>query len=238
MAETKEKEKNEGILEISAKEQYRTVDELFKKSQESSAYYTMLGLSALIISLGLLLNNLAIVIGGMLVAPVLTPMLLIGLGFSLGEVPLIRRISLLMIKSFLLVLILSATVAVLYGGFESIFNIENTVRAAVLYFIVALASGVAGTFALARKELSEVLPGIAVAITLVPPLALIGIWLSAFRDPLSFTQVRFYLLIFLINLVGIIMGSIVVFSLLNFYRLKKKVAQKTEEAEEEDEKKT
>jgi len=67
---------NEGdILKVTVFEQYRTVDELFKRSKANSVYYTLLVLSVLIITSGLLLNNGAIVIGGMLVTPMFTPIL-------------------------------------------------------------------------------------------------------------------------------------------------------------------
>ena len=217
---------NKDSLKITKYEQYRTVEELFERSKPNTAYYLLLSLSAIIISAGLLLNNVPIVIGGMLVAPVLTPLLLFGLAFAIGEFPVIKRVGKLMFQSFAIILIFSFFLTLILGHSREIFEIENTTETALLYFIVAVASGVAGTFALTRKELSEVFPGVAVAISLVPPLALMGIWLG----DLNLLLIRFYFLVFVFNLFGIIVGSVGVFSLLGFYRAKGKV-EKHEQAE-------
>lgn len=214
------------LLEITKYEQYRTIEDLFARSQANTAYYMLLALSAIIIAAGLLLNNVPIVIGGMLVAPVLTPLLLFGLAFSIGEFAVIRRVGRLMALSFSIILVLSFFLTTILGHHREVFEITNTLETALLYFVVAVASGIAGTFALSRKELSEVLPGVAVAISLVPPLALVGIWLS----DLNFELARFYLLIFSFNLFGILVGSVVVFSMLGFYQTKEKV-ELHEEAE-------
>ncbi len=226
-------EKTEGkILEISRTEQYKTIDELFKRSQSNTVYYTLLILSIIIIASGLLINNASIVIGGMLVTPVLTPILVVALGLVVGEVGAIRSVAALMGKSFALVIAISAILALLFGTAESSQILENTFRAAVLYFIIAAASGAAATFAWIRKEIADVLPGIAIAVSLVPPLSLVGIWLST----LDLATARFYFLVFFSNLVGIILGSFVVFSLLKFYKAESKVLAKGKEIEKEQEK--
>lgn len=228
------KSKDEGnILEITKYEQYRTVDELFMKGRSSSSYYTLLGLAAIITTSGLLLDSIAIVIGGMLVAPVLTPLLLIGLGLSLGQFAVIKRVGYLMIRSFGLVIVISAALAIAFGQPTEVSMFAEGNHIVILYFLVALSSGIAGTFALARKELTVLLPGVAVAITLLPPISLMGIWASA----LNFDLVRFYFVIFLLNVFGIVAGSLAVFSLLGFYRLKKKVKVEEEKVEVAEEKK-
>lgn len=219
----------ENILEVTKHDQYKTIDELFKRSESGSVYYTLLVLSAVIIAAGLLLNNAAIVIGGMLVTPVLTPMLLISLGLVVGEIDAVKNVGLLMTKSFAIILVISFASAIAFGLSSDIQVIENTFRAAVLYFLVAFAAGVAATFAMIRKEIAEVLPGIAIAVSLVPPLSLVGIWLSVFNLELA----RFYFSIFFFNLAGIILGSFVVFSLLKFYKSEKKVTAESKKLEEQ-----
>ena len=104
----------------------------------------------------------------------------------------------------------------------------NDLRTAILYFIVATASGVAATFAWVRKEVSDILPGVSMAVALVPPLSLIGVNLGI----LSFDTARFYLIIYLLNLFGIIVGSLVSFSLLKFQKSKGAIQKKVEEVED------
>lgn len=219
----------ENILEVTRQDQYKTIDELFKRSESGPVYYTLLILSAVIIAAGLLLNNASIVIGGMLVTPVLTPMLLISLGLVVGDLEAIKNVGMLMGRSFALILLISFAAAVAFGLSPSAQIIENTFRAAVLYFLVAFAAGVAATFAMVRKEIAEVLPGIAIAVSLVPPLSLVGIWLSV----LDLESARFYFSVFLFNLIGIILGSFVVFSILKFYKAGEKVTAESKKLEEQ-----
>lgn len=216
------------ILTVTKTDQYRTVKELFQRSQPNSSYYVMLVLSVLIITPGLLINNTAIVIGGMLVTPVLTPLLLIGLGLAVGEPEAIKNVAILMGKSFLLILAGSIAMAALFGAPSDVFSLTATSQTIIAYFIVALASGVAGALAFSKKELSDVLPGIAISVSLVPPLSLIGIWLSA----LNFVLARFYLVVFLLNLAGIILGSLVVFALLKFHKAERKIKQTAKNEEQ------
>lgn len=219
---------NNDLFDITRAEQYRTVDELFQKSRPGPVYYMFLVLSVFVIAGGLLLNNSPIVIGGMLITPLLTPVLLIALSIAVGELGAIKGVSLLLLKSMFLVVGGALFMTFVFGSPLEPFVIENTMRTAILYFIVAIVAGVAATFAWTRKEAAEVLPGIAIAVSLVPPLALIGIWLSA----LKFELVRFYFLVFFLNLVGVVVGSLVVFSLLKFYKSEARVQKKVEEARE------
>ena len=80
----------DNILKMTKVDQYKTVEELLKKSESHSVYYTLLILSVCIVAIGLLLGNAAIVIGGMLVTPILTPILVIALGFSTGQMGAIK----------------------------------------------------------------------------------------------------------------------------------------------------
>ncbi len=221
---------NQNDLALSSAAQYRTAQELIERSGAGATYYVLLTISSIIIASGLLLGNATIVIGGMLVTPVLTPLLAIALGLSVGEMPMIQRTSVLLLKSFAIVAAASFLMAIVLGASQPAFNLENDIRSAILYFIVALASGAAATIAWTRKELSDILPGVAIAVSLVPPMSLVGIWLSV----LNFDAARFYFSVFLLNLFGIIIGSLVIFLMLKFYKTSEKIHKKvvTVEAEE------
>lgn len=212
-------------LNINKRDKYRTVNDLLERSVPNATYYVLLVLSSIIITAGLLLNNTAIVIGGMLVTPLLTPILVIALGMSVGEVPLITRTSKFVGYSCLYTVIGGLVLTLLFQAPSEFTVIENSVRTALLYFVVAIASGVAGTYAWIRREAAETLPGIAIAVSLVPPLSLIGIGIGKF----DFDFALFYFVIFLLNLLGILMGSLVVFSLSKFHQMDHKIKQKNEE---------
>jgi len=204
---------------ITRSDQYRAVNDLIIESNPGSNYYTLLILSSVIIAAGLLLANSAILIGGMLVTPLLTPILLISLGITLGRPFLLKKTSMLILKSVGVILVVSFLFGLIFAVPEDkeffssvIFN--NTISSAFLYFIVAFASGIAATFAWVRKKVTNMLPGISIAVSLVPPIALVGIWLAQ----LEIDNARFFLMVFLFNLIGIIMGSMIVFSMLKFYK--------------------
>jgi uncharacterized hydrophobic protein (TIGR00271 family) len=216
MAET---QNNGQTLEVTEGEKYRAVEELIKRSTPNAVYYSLLVFSSLIIGCGILLDNMAILIGGMLVAPVLTPALTMALGISIGDTKLIGKEFGLLVRSFAVVAMAAAIMTLIFGGPEEFFIAENSLRAASLYFVVAVASGMGATFALARKEVSEALPGIAIAVSLVPPVSIAGASLMT----ASFAVTRFYFLVFSLNLLGIVAGSLVVFSLLRFYKAEGKV---------------
>jgi len=219
---------NAGILAIKKSDQYRTVDELIEKSRPSSVYYTLLFLSAFIITAGILINNAAIVIGGMLVTPVLTPVLLISLGLSIGELGSIKGAIVLVAKSVGIIIVSGLILSLIFDHPEGVsFILDSSARTAALYFLVAVAAGVAGTFAWARRDVIDIMPGIAIAVSLVPPLSLIGIGIST----LDFGLARFNFLIFFFNLIGILTGSLVVFSLLKFHKTSREVRQKALEVE-------
>ncbi|MDP3880738.1 MAG: TIGR00341 family protein [bacterium] len=223
-------------LEIKAvptrEEQYHTVDEIIEKSKPSFVYYFLLSISALIITGGLLLSNSAIVIGGMMVAPVLSPIIAMALAITVGRKELLRHEAWYLLKSFVFLILAGFLLTIIFQGPPRDIFFESTMRAAVLYFIVAFCAGAAGTFAFAHKKTSDILPGIAVAVSLVPPLVLIGISLAA----LNFELTRFSFLVFILNTIGIIFGGIITFSFMKFHRAEKRVDEEIKllEAEEKE----
>ena len=222
--------KPEGILDITKGERYKTVEELFDNCQANSVYYTLLFLSSIIIASGLLLANSIIIIGGIMVTPLLTPILVIALSVSVGEIRAIKSLSLLVLKSALIIIGVSFVLAILFDKNQDPFIFGDSLRVAVLYFIVAAVSGVAATFAWARKEVADILPGLAVAVSLVPPLSALGIGLSSFDFDIS----RLAFLTFVFNFIGVLLGSIVVFSLLKFSKIEEVIHNEAVEHEEKD----
>jgi len=207
------------LFSIKNHDLYRAVEDLIKDSEGNGTYYTLLILSSIIIAAGALLANSAILIGGMLVTPVLTPILLISLGVVSAKPMVIQRAGILVLKSFGIIFCISFIAALMFGvpsdsEFFDVTLFNDSLRAAFLYFIVAFVSGISATFAWIRKEISGTLPGISIAVSLVPPAALVGIWLAVF----DLERMRFFFLILLFNLVGILLGSMIVISLLRGYR--------------------
>jgi uncharacterized hydrophobic protein (TIGR00271 family) len=224
---------------ISVSEKYRAVDDLIAESRADRDYFGLLVLSSIIIAAGILLANSAILIGGMLVTPVLNPILLIALAISASKPEVLGRTGKLILQSILVIIGISFLAGLVFsipenGDFYRSSLFDNSLRSAFLYFIVAFASGVAATFAWVRKGVTNILPGISIAVSLVPPLSMVGIWLATFELDLM----RYFLFVFLFNLVGIIMGSMIVFSMLGFYKTGFHIVKRiNEEIKNEEEKK-
>jgi uncharacterized hydrophobic protein (TIGR00271 family) len=195
-------------------------------------YFYLIGLSTLMATLGLLLDSSSIVIGSMLIAPLMYPIL----GVSLGLVMMNTNISLLtralttLSKSLAVGLGLSVLAAFFFGD-ATVYQTAEVMARTVpshLHLLVALVAGAAVSYMLARPEWGDALPGVAIAVALIPPLATIGIGV-AYWDVLI---IKGATLILFLNLFGIIAVSVVIFLLMNLSE-KENIANSTMKREEE-----
>lgn len=177
-------------------------------------FTVLLFLSTIIATFGILQDSTATVIGAMLVAPLMTPMLAITAALVMGR---LKRVS----QSFLIVLSGTTMVIVIafLVGFLTVNVISATTNSQIAArispnlddLVVALAAGAAGAFAYSREDVADSLPGVAIAIALVPPLSVVGLslsqgnWLAAFGA----------FLLFLTNFLSILLAGGLVFALLN-----------------------
>jgi uncharacterized hydrophobic protein (TIGR00271 family) len=179
-------------------------------AQPGANYFVLIVLSSIIATLGLLLDSGAVVIGAMLVAPLMSPILAFSLGMVLGDVRLIR----LSIEAVFKGVALALVIAVLIGILSPFKGLTGEIMARtqpnLLDLIVALASGMAGAYALARKEVSAALPGVAIAAALMPPLGVAGLGLSLGKAQVAGGA----FLLFLANIASISLAGVIVFILL------------------------
>lgn len=216
-------------LHVSKKTQVEVVEELIESSRLTGDFYLMLVLSAVVVTLGLMLNNTAIIIGGMLITPLLTPVLTSALGIVIADRKLIWRSVKILLKSMGIIVGVAVIIALLFPVDDYNLEIESRLINSIPYFLVAFTAGLAATFAWTRKNLGAMLPGVAIAVSLLPPLSVFGIGLSE----LSGDIIRGSLVTFLLNLFGIVLGSVIIFSLLNFYKTKKEAQREVAKEERE-----
>lgn len=191
--------------------------DLFERMTESSVanfdFLALTGLATFIAAIGLIQNSAAVVIGAMLVAPLMMPMIAAGLGLVQGNAVLVkdcaRSIALGFSLAFAIGLFCGLLFAqgMIYEGdpaevFKSGQLLART-KPGILDLIVALASGVAAAYVNARPNLSSALAGVAIAAALVPPIATGGISLSLGYPAHSVAAVT----LFGTNLVAIILGA-------------------------------
>jgi uncharacterized hydrophobic protein (TIGR00271 family) len=171
----------------------------------------MLGLASAIASLGLLQNSPAVVIGSMLLAPLMTPMIGLGLALGQADVRVMRLCGQSIALGFLLTLAVSFLIGIITPAGATLSE-EVLARGGpnVLDLLIAVFAAAAATFAMARPNISGAIAGVAIATALVPPVCAVGIslafgeWLNAFG---AFA-------LFFTNLIAIIVMSSFTFSLL------------------------
>ena len=190
--------------------------EVYRESRRSARtsrdFITMIALSTIIATLGLTLNAPAVIIGAMLIAPLMGAIIAMGLGVVQGDARLLKLGMRTTFWGVLTTLGVSFVMETLIPYNE--LTPEMLARSApnLLDLGVALAAGAAGAYALARKHVSSSLPGVAVAVALIPPLATAGMALA-----LRSWQVALGAgLLFLTNLVGIVAMSSWIFLSMGF----------------------
>lgn len=174
----------------------------------------MLALSVLVAVMGLLAGSAAVVIGAMLLAPLMTPVLgtAAALAMGLPKKAFISAARVVIATIGCIALAYVASKLALTGSESLSSEIESRTRPDIRDLIVALAAGAAGSYATVRADTSSSLPGVAVAVALVPPLATVGITLEAG----NMVWARGAFLLYLTNLVAIVFVSIIVFLVTGF----------------------
>lgn len=209
------------------------IKKLIENSTPDYDFFVMVGLSVLMATLGVLLGSPAVVLGSMLIAPMLYPILSLGLGVTLADSKVVFRSARALIWATFLGVSLSAGATLLFRPTELTPEILSRIEPSIAYFMVAMISGFAASFALVRPQLSASFPGVAIAVALIPPLSVVGIGAALFNEDILLGAMA----LFVLNVIGIVISSMFSFSLLNIYA-KRNVAETTlkrEEARIEDE---
>lgn len=178
-------------------------------------FAALLILAASIATYGLLGDSMAVIIGAMIVAPLMLPIMGLAFSVSIGDqrkiistlVVSLAGIAMAIAVGFILTLPIAGVIHA-----EAIQQIMVRTSPHLLDLMAALATGLAGAFALSRSDVSDTLPGVAIAVSLVPPLANVGILLALGQPKLAAGS----LLLFITNYVAILLTGALVFSLMGF----------------------
>ena len=191
-----------------------------ERGRRLSRFWTLLLLAAVIASAGVVSNSTATVIGAMIVAPLMTPILGTVVAVVLADAPNLWRCALLVVAGAATVVALSWLLGHLVPfPVVSATNsqVAQRVSPTLVDLIAALATGAVGAVALARSDISDTLPGVAIAISLVPPLCVVGLTLESGAPHQSVGA----LLLFVTNVAAILASGVVV---LGLYRVSRLVA--------------
>ena len=169
-----------------------------------------------IASIGLNVNSTAVIIGAMLISPLMGPIMGIGMGIGINDLDLIKRAY----KNLAIATIIGVITSAIYFFISPLSDAQSELLArttpTIWDVMIALFGGLAGIVAATRKSISNVIPGVAIATALMPPLCTAGYGIAT--GNLAFFFGAFYL--YFINSVFISLSS---FLIVRFLKFKKKV---------------
>jgi uncharacterized hydrophobic protein (TIGR00271 family) len=216
------KHQTQWVARLSPADYADLIQNLRSGSKLNVDFLTMLGLAAAIASLGLLQDSPAVVIGSMLLAPLMTPML--GNGLALAQAnPKLGRTSMKSIGAgFVFTLLISFIIGIATPGIELTPQVIVRGDPNLLDLAIAVFSAAAAAYALARPNLVGAVAGVAIATALVPPLCSVGLAISYGNVLVA----KGAALLFVTNLVAIILGAAVTFRLLGISASKAEIQQR------------
>ncbi|MBP6993688.1 DUF389 domain-containing protein [Candidatus Woesebacteria bacterium] len=183
------------------------LEKIESNNQLSFSFIVLLVVSSVVSTLGLLLNAPAIIIGGMIISPLMWPLMKISIGLSFERKSFIKQAITLLSLS----IVISVAASFLIASVSPIKHLNNEILTrttpTTLDIFVALAAGLIAAMAIVQKRISDSLAGVAVATSLMPPLCVAGIGLSFYSLP---TFAGGFML-FMANVVSILLSSILTF---------------------------
>lgn len=190
----------------------KTIEQISSGVTFHGANLWVLVFAVFIASLGLNVNSTAVIIGAMLISPLMGPIVGMGLGIGISDLALLKR----SFKNYLVATGISVLTATLYFLITPLTEAQSELLARTsptLYdVLIALCGGAAGILALSTRGSGNVIPGVAIATALMPPLCTAGYGL-AMGEP-SFFLGAFYL--YFINTVFITLTTFVGVRMLRF----------------------
>jgi len=181
-------------------------------------FFLMVVLSCVIATLGLLTDSAAVIIGAMLVAPLMSPIIGLGLASLTGDARLFRDAGVALARGALAAIIMAVFLTWSNSTLPFVTlqelpaEVISRTRPSPIDLTIALAGGMAAAFALAQPSISAALPGVAIATALMPPLCTVGIGIAMKRWDVAGGAA----LLFITNAVTIAFSAMLVFSVLGF----------------------
>ena len=199
----------------------RAIAEVLDKTAPDRDFYLLVIGAVLLAACGIFLDSIAVLIASMIVAPLAYPILGLGLGIVVRDGRLVVRTAGMLIISVLIAVIGAALVTFFFGDLrvDSIFvSFQSNLYLATAIGVIA---GFVAAYGIVRSKVGSALTGIGIAVSLMPPLVATGIGIF---DPADFSSSHTFV-VFLLNVAGILAGSMTVFFLLGFCKIYRREAR-------------
>jgi len=195
------------------KEEYQTVvDSIGRGVIFRGTNLWILVFAIFIASLGLNMNSTSVIIGAMLISPIMGPIMGLGLGTGINDLALVRK----SLSNYFFAALVGLITSTIYFSVSPLNDAHSEILARttpnVYDVLIAFFGGLAGIVATSTKQKGNVIPGVAIATALMPPLCTAGYGLATFQ--LSYFIGAFYL--FIINTVFIALATFITVRLLKF----------------------
>jgi uncharacterized hydrophobic protein (TIGR00341 family) len=189
-----------------------STEELYQKMTKvaglSQRYILMAGLAAIAASIGLIKNDVAVIIGSMVIAPLLSPNMALALAATLADIELAKKSIITNITGFSITLIIGVSMGFFISIDPAIPQIAARSDVSYYYIFLALATGVAGAYSI-TSGVSKELVGVMVAVALLPPLVAAGLLFGG----QYWQHGAGAMLLFFVNVVCINLSGVVTFKL-------------------------
>ncbi len=200
------------IPRLTAQEQSRVYKTVRRGSRPSTDFSVLITLASAVASLGLLLNSPAVIIGAMLIAPLMTAILGMGMSIVEGDQRFFLRALGTTLRGVLLAVGTGCVVGLVVPEASITEEVLAHASPTLLDLAVALISGAAAAYAMSRPDVSAALAGVAVAASLTPPLTAVGVALVLGHWWVAGGA----LLLFVTNLISIVAAGGLTFFFLGF----------------------
>ena len=196
-------DKKSRALRISREELYA---DIVDSTKLSSTFVLMTVLSTLVVSIGLQHNNVAVIIGAMVIAPFLGPNVALALSACLADRELSKNALKTLLSGTAITVILAVVLGYFFNTSAEAHEIQARTHVNISDFLLALASGSAGVLAFTTGASSAVI-GVMVAVALLPPLTVFGLLLGAG----SYSEAFGALLLFCTNIICVNLAGVATF---------------------------
>jgi uncharacterized hydrophobic protein (TIGR00271 family) len=191
---------------------YDLFTSLREDARINGIYLSLMVLSTMLAAAGLYLNSASVIIGAMLLAPLMAPIVSLSMGILRGDIGLFRKSIVKIIIGVCIALLSSVLITFLFPHKPVTDEMQARLNPTLLDLAVAIISGIAAASSKSFKEIIQSLAGVAIAVALVPPLTVAGIGIG--RLDFHFFYQAF--LLFATNLVGIIVSATFTFRVLGY----------------------
>ena len=191
---------------------YDLFTSLREDARINGIYLALMVLSTMLAAAGLYLNSASVIIGAMLLAPLMAPIVSLSMGILRGDIGLFRKSIGKIILGVFIALLSSVLITFLFPYKPVTDEMQARLNPTLLDLAVAVISGIAAACSKSFKEIIQNLAGVAIAVALVPPLTVAGIGIG--RLDFHFFYQAF--LLFATNLVGIIVSATFTFRVLGY----------------------